>query len=337
MNGIGTGRPGFPRAWAVVALAALVTPAGSGCKMGTAGTKPSWWAFGGTPSSEAEKLAAAPSFSGGVEKPSATAKPYPTTSTPGSYVLDDATKGAAPAVAAATTTPAAVTYGATPPPTRPDPVALATSPAAADASTPPLGSITPQVGPYAGLPAEPPTATAANSELPPLQAIAGDQRLTTPAFGATAQPEAGFAPPAASTPAPQRVADARGSNAWPAPPTAGGRYDANAPSRFGSAAAIDQPLPPPAAASVLPAALDPLPPAAVPSPAAPSSFPSPPAAVPAPAAPGGPVRRRADPDYRPGGTSSYRPSRAILAGDPPPAEPGAVRTVGFETPAGGTP
>jgi hypothetical protein len=336
MNGIGTGRPGFPRAWAVVALAALVTPAGSGCKMGTAGTKPSWWAFGGTPSSEAEKLAAAPSFSGGVDKPSASAKPYPTTSTPGSYVLDDATKGTAPAVAAATTTPAAVTYGATPPPTRPDPVALATSPAVADTSTPPLGSITPQVGPYAGLPAEPPTATAANSELPPLQAIAGDQRLTTPAFGATAQPEVGFAPPAASTPAPQRVADARGSSAWPAPPTAGGRYDGNAPSRFGSAA-VDQPLPPPAAASVLPAALDPLPPAAVPSPAAPSSFPSPPAAVPAPAAPGGPVRRRADPDYRPGGTSSYRPSRAILAGDPPPAEPGAVRTVGFETPAGGTP
>jgi hypothetical protein len=64
---------------------------------------------------------------------------------------------------------------------------------------------------------------------------------------------------------------------------------------------------------------------------------TPPAAV--PAAPGllqpsaQPVRRP-DPVYRPGGTSSYRPSRTILADEstPPPA---AVRTASFEeSPAG---
>lgn len=340
MNGIGTGRPNFPRQRGAIALVVLVLAFAGGCKMGTAGTKPSWWAFGSTPNSSGEKLAAAPSFTGSVPKPSTIANPYPTTSTPNSYVLDGATKDGGPAVAAATATPAAVTYGATPPPTRPDPVALATSPApgaaaGADASATPLTSITPQVGPYAGLPAEPPTATAANVELPPLQAIAGEQQPAVSAFGAGSQPGAGFAAPAPATPEPQRVADARGSNAWPAPPAGGSRYDVNAPSRFGSPAAIDQPLLPPASASALPAALDPLPPAATPA-AAPSGFQPPPAAVPAPTAPGSPVKRT-DPVYRPGGTSSYQPSRAILAEDAPGGEVGAVRPVGFETPAGETP
>jgi hypothetical protein len=129
------------------------------------------------------------------------------------------------------------------------------------------------------------------------------------------------------------VADVRGSSAWPEPPAGGGgRYDANASSRFGTGAAVDQSLTALPAANALPAALDPLPPAASPA-AAPVGFPSSPAAVPAPSTPGeGPVRRP-DPGYRPGGTSSYRPSRAILAGDPPAGESGGVRTVGFETPA----
>lgn len=335
MNGTGTGRPNFSRHWGAIALMALTPAFAGGCKMGTAGTKPSWWGFGSTPNSSADKLAAAPSFTGGVEKPSASEKPYPTTSTPNSYALDGAPTDGGPVVAAATATPAAVTYGATPSQDRPDPVAFATSPASgaaarADASAPPLTSITPQVGPYAGLPAEPPTATAANAELPPLQAIAGERQPAVPAFGAGSQP-AGFATPAPTTPEPQRMADARGSSAWPAPPAGGSRYDGTAPSRFGSPAASDQPPAPPASAAALPAALDPLPPAA-----APSGFQPPPAVVPAPTAPGSPVRR-ADPVYRPGGTSSYRPSRAILAGDAPGGEPGGVRPVGFETPAGETP
>jgi hypothetical protein len=41
--------------------------------------------------------------------------------------------------------------------------------------------------------------------------------------------------------------------------------------------------------------------------------------------------RRPDPVYRPGGTSSYRPSRTILAGDDG-AEPGAIQPVSFEMP-----
>jgi hypothetical protein len=138
------------------------------------------------------------------------------------------------------------------------------------------------------------------------------------------------------------VADARGSAAWPgqqAGVSAGGRYDAGSSSRFGGGSAIDQPLPPPAAASVLPAALEPLPAAATPAGAVPSGgFPAPPAAAPpaAPVSPAAPLRR-ADPVYRPGGTSSYRPSRAILAAEPPPTTPGAVRPVGFEAPAADLP
>ena len=326
----GTDRPGFSPAWAVVALATIVPAAAGGCKMGTAGTKPSWWSFGGAPGSEAEKLAAAPSFSGGIEKPSATNNPYPTTNTPNSYVLDDATKAGAPALAAA---PAAVTYGATPPPTRPDPVSLATGPAAGATpgavSTPPLSAITPQVGPYAGLPSEPPAVSAANAELPPLQSVADG----------AAPAAAGFAAPAAASTPPQRVADARGATGWPDAPAVGGRYAGATSSAFGSGAALDQPQSPPSAAA-LPTPLDPLPPAAAPA-AAPSGF-APPAALPAPAAapaatsPGGPLRRP-DRNYRPGGTSSYRPSKAILAGDGPAADPGSVQPVGFETPAGQAP
>jgi hypothetical protein len=47
-----------------------------------------------------------------------------------------------------------------------------------------------------------------------------------------------------------------------------------------------------------------------------------------PAAPSTPTRRP-DPGYRPGGTSSYRPSRTILADDAP-ADSSPVRQVSFE-------
>jgi hypothetical protein len=42
--------------------------------------------------------------------------------------------------------------------------------------------------------------------------------------------------------------------------------------------------------------------------------------------------RRPDSGWRPGGTSSYRPSGAILADDAPPAA-GGVRTAAFDEPA----
>ena len=43
------------------------------------------------------------------------------------------------------------------------------------------------------------------------------------------------------------------------------------------------------------------------------------------------VTRRPDPGYRPGGTSSYRPNRAILADDD--AAGGPIQPVAFELPA----
>lgn len=315
-------------AWSAAALVVggLLVAGGTGCKTGTAGMKPSWWTFGGGPQQEASKLAAAPSFNGGTEKPSASAKPYPTTTTPNGYVLNG---GSPSAGAVATAEPAAatapVTYGVTPPPAKADPVAVATAPSApASAPTPgSLSTISPQVGPYAALPSEPP---AAPNDLP--------------------QP--------ATPPGMQRLADARGSASWPAeqpaPVTAGSRYDTAAGSRFGvGGSASDQPLLPPAAAAftaaAMPAALEPLP-AAPPSAAAPlavppsvpasvptSGFPPPPAAGLPSAAPASmPPPRRPDPVYRPGGTSSYRPNRAILTAEPPEAQAGDVRTVGFDAP-----
>ena len=55
-----------------------------------------------------------------------------------------------------------------------------------------------------------------------------------------------------------------------------------------------------------------------------------PAAAPSSLAPPTPTRRP-DPGYRPGGTSTYRPSRTLLAGDSG-AEPAAIQPVSFEMP-----
>ena len=335
------------------AIGVLIVVGATGCKMGTAGTKPSWWSFGGGSKEDAAKLAAAPSFNGGTEKPSASAKPYPTTTTPNGYVLNGSAPPAAGTVAGESVAAAApVTYGVTPPPAKADPVAVATAPASAPASPQAQGSlasISPQVGPYAALPSEPP---AAQSQLPPLQPIA----TAAPAMSDASGYGYGAPPPTAAPVTPpgmQRVADARGAAGWPAQqsvsdsPSAGSRYESVTGSRFGGGgSAIDQPFPPPAAASPLPAgampaALEPLP-AAPPAAAAPlapplspppSAFPSPPVGVPPAVPASAPPTRRPDPGYRPGGTSSYRPSRAILAADSLEAEPGGIRTVGFEAPA----
>lgn len=335
----------------VAAIGVLLVAGATGCKTGTAGMKPSWWTFGGGSQDEAAKLAAAPSFNGSTEKPSASAKPYPTTTTPNGYVLG----GSAPAAGAVAGDPVAaaapITYGVTPPPAKADPVAVATAPGTAPTTSPTggsLASISPQVGPYAALPTETP---AAPSNLPPLQPIAAAAPTVPESSGFSAPPPAAPVTP----PDMQRVADARGAAGWPAQQTAsasgGSRYDSVTGSRFGGGgSAIDQPLAPPAAAAAFPAAampavLEPLP-AAPPSAAAPLAlplspppsaptmgFPSPPAATPASA----PPARRPDPGYRPGGTSSYRPNRAILAADPLESEPGDVRTVGFEAPAAAGP
>ena len=111
MNAVRTVRRSLGHGAVMLAVALAAT---SGCKSGSWGAKPSWWTLGGTGGTDPAKLAAAPSFSDDVTKPSATAKPYPTTSTPDGYVLANATTDAAAGPAA--TSPAPITYGSTPPP-----------------------------------------------------------------------------------------------------------------------------------------------------------------------------------------------------------------------------
>lgn len=319
-------------------LACLVVSA-VGCRTGSWTTKPSWMTFG-QKTTDPDRLSSAPAFAGDVPKPSATAKPYPTTSTPEAYSLPDAGAQAATAPGGV---PAAVTYGSTPPPAElakaaPPPQAATTAPIAA------------QVGPYAASAgALPPETTAAASNpasgwTSAAPAAAGPPLVPTdpsPATVSTAPPPwatasaameppaspaapASVSPPASPAP-PQRFADARASSpAWtPAPldPSAtAGRYAGSGTSRFSTgemttAAASMLPAPPPAPAT-LPAPPTELQPTVPPM--------SPPAAAPA-----APVRRP-DPGYRPGGTSSYQPARSSLAGEPA----SAVQPAGFEADSG---
>ena len=336
------------RAAGLVVLAALAT----GCKSGSWGAKPSWWSFGGTPSASA--LTAAPSFDKdkGITKPSEAAKPYPTTNTPEGYALSDATKTdpSAPAeTQAAAVAPTAVTYGASPPP-----AAAPAAPAAAPAAVAQT-SVGPQVGPYASLQPQSPTPPPPAAIDPAGAATAG--MAAAPAFGDAAPPTAQV--PAARPPA-ARYADASGGQAWPpaaapaapaapvaaAAPAGDGRYGVSTGSRFGGGPADFAP-PPAGPAPTAPLEAPAVPPPAAPpiTPAAPAIAPAalvpavtPPAAVPPSAAPGAvlpgaitPPTRRADPGYRPGGTSSYRPSKTILAGEEP-AAPG-VLPASFEAPA----
>lgn len=107
------------------------------------------------------------------------------------------------------------------------------------------------------------------------------------------------------------------------PPT---RYASAPGSRFGGSslgggvppAPVAEPLPPsmPAAAQQ---------PVAPPMPVAPPL----PGAPPLPTPPANAPPRRPDPGYRPGGTSSYRPTRAILV-DTAPADSTPVRPASFE-------
>jgi len=307
-------------------LVVLLAVAAVGCKSGSSWTaKPSWWTFGGSGEDPA-KLAAAPPATTDATKPSATAKPYPTTTTPEGYVMENAQRAAQTQVAASTsqapTTPAseptAVTYGSKPPAAaRPSPPSQM---AAAGAGAGNLSGIAPQVGPYGAPPGSAPLEQTLPSSIPG-SSVAGAPAET-----------AGF-----------RVADARGAESWAAapaaaPPTSGdSRYAASPGSRFSGAPA--SPMTPPAsfAPATAPAAavpaITPAAPAAVSTPGSIEPLTAPavgPTAAPSSLAPPTPTRR-ADPGYRPGGTSSYRPSRTILAGDAG-AEPGAIQPVSFEMP-----
>ncbi len=301
-----------------LALALALTAVG--CKSGSSWTaKPSWWSLGGT---DPAKLA---SDSDDVAKPSTTAKPYPTTSTPEGYVLDKANGSGVAQVAATsptTSVPSAVTYGSTPSPSV-APVSPATTAAAAPATTAGgLAGIAPQVGPYGN---------AASGPTPPTDTLPAASPSGAFAGMAASAATAGYgAAPAESSPV--RVADARGSDAWasaaPAPASGGSdtRYGSATGSRFSSVPVT----PPPPTTDPL-AGLPPMQPAE-PGPAmAPAAMPAiGPAATPSSLAPPTPTRRP-DPGYRPGGTSTYRPSRTILAGDEPE---GSIQPVSYEAPAG---
>ncbi len=80
--------------WAAAALCLILVA--TGCKSGASFSKPSsWWAGGG--SNDPSQLAAAPPFEEGatadgtVARPSSMASPYPTTTTPQGYAINDAT------------------------------------------------------------------------------------------------------------------------------------------------------------------------------------------------------------------------------------------------------
>lgn len=316
---------GLPRR---ACCAAVVLAAGfaCGCKTGTWGAKPSWWTFGG--GQDPAKLASAPAYEGGIPKPSATAKPYPTTTTPDGYVLGEQQRSRQTAAGTVPPTldPTAITYGA-------KPATPAAAPAVAGASPqpaqPPASAA--QVGRYESMPGESPQ--------PPLAAL--PQPASQPAaFAPNSQPMPpaggqGFASAPATSPA-ARVADARATDNWPATSApADSRYGAASGSRFSGASLAPPPAdipaaqtiaPPPRMSTQPPAAPPAQTPAAVPAPL--DSTPvAPPSSEPLPAAPGS---RRPDPGYRPGGTSSYRPSRAILAGEAAAGDAG-VQPASFQT------
>jgi hypothetical protein len=331
-------------------MAAAATSAG--CRSGASATSaPSWWSFGGK-GGDAEKLSAAPPFEGSIKKPSEAAMPYPTTTTPNGYAVADAAGApalagtAAPALPPAE--PAAITYGSQPSPS----ATVASAPTAVTA--PP--AITPQVGPYAPLAgAAPQTAVPASAAIAsaPAAAPAAQPWAAPPASSGSFPATAGYEPTAAASPpdpsglaAPSAASPASPAPVEPASPAS--RYASVPGSRFGGTSFSS----PPASAPLEPAA--PLSPPASPSPPPPPMATSLPAAPPLPAAsplasppvlPGAPPLpspqaspppRRPDPGYRPGGTTSYRPTRAILV-ESAPAAASAVRTAAFETPAPAAP
>jgi hypothetical protein len=285
----------------VIAVAASV--ASAGCRTSSWSAPSSWSMFGGQPKTENSLAATAAPPPGDITKPSATAQPYPTTSTPQSYSLTGATD--IPGTPAAADV-GPVVYGSTPPPSAPAAVAAAgRSPDPAPPDTP-LAAIAPQVGPYASSgggaanawAAPPPVATPESSPYPALPPGA----------------------PSAGSP-PARLAENTPATSWSAAAESAvaeagtsSRYSAGA-SRFSSPAAA------PAGTATDSAAFQPLfgAPAAAPPPPPASTFdqavppPAPPAAMPS-MLPAAAPQRRPDPGYRPGGTSSYRPQPDVMTG-----------------------
>ncbi|MSR27572.1 MAG: hypothetical protein EXS06_11255 [Planctomycetaceae bacterium] len=343
----------------------LASLAGGGCRSGVRSmSAPKWPSFGASKPKGIDDtaLTAAPKIDAPTTKPSAAATPYPTTSTPAGYVVNEAspTAGvAAVGIQTPATDPATVTYGVAPPPQL---AAAAVDPRSAPTpENAPPQSISPQVGPYATLPTPPPPAeTPAVPGLPP-SSLPLEPVPPPPAQVAGTPPGGGYplAPPAtpSSFPStagyePSRVADARGSLA--AEPAAPGYAAAGA-----AAASTLSPINPPESGTQAryasdrsrfgdpgadPALTAPVGafPASPPADAGWSGSAGLPAAAPAAAPPPGPFPaanpdgltsppvRRPDPVFRPGGTSSYRPAEQIFV-DEQPVAPSAVRTASYET------
>ena len=332
----------------------------AGCKGSSSFSAPSWSMFGGSNSADAAKLTAAPPFKNKLEKPSESATPYPTTTTPSSYAVTDSVKSSATgqptvstsAVAAIGVEQTSVTYGSTPVPPKQSP---------ADTNGPTGSAIAPQVGPYAALPQESPSA---EDKFPPMQAavpapafpgsrsavrLENSSPSTTPlnSFGGAsgAGEKAGGAFPATAgyEPVPNRVADSRGAASFTQTPSVSGAADP-APesvpsnSRYSSAGSRfadgqSNPIAPQNSAAF--PAVNPATPV-LQTPVAPTeAIPAAQGIAPPVFSPVAPPVRRPDPGYRPGGTSSYRPSRAILVDDSQ-ASPSAVRTAGYQVPVPNT-
>lgn len=249
MHEVSVSRPAPPKPSrpliAVVMAAAVI--AVTGCQ--TASWKPpSSWSMFGSSSKATGGLTDAPEYGQGPTKPSATASPYPTTSTPEAYVVSDGgtpTRGPGLAAAAAaspsppTVAPGgSVVYGSTPPAA---PAALSqerfASLPSGSASSPPAGAYGAQVGPYAPAAqadpaaASPGQATASYADAPP--SSAGSDRfgvavdpLPGGRGGADATPSR-FEPEPSRDPASRLVADrtpavSDPANATPAASAAGG-------------------------------------------------------------------------------------------------------------------
>jgi hypothetical protein len=322
-------------------IAAFVCVATPGCRT-SSWTPPSSWSMFGSPPKNSEKLAASAPAAGEITKPSATAQPYPTTSTPEGYSLAAGagpTAGQSAAPPAMPAEPGPIVYGSRPVPSS---VAAAgpTDPYASVA--PPMSSIAPQVGPYATSGSEPPPGISAGSlpatpeampyasppaarlaENPPSLAGSPAAPSAAPPAGPAAGPpaiawegasadaataESRYASGGSRFSSPFQGASPAGqtpASAWPAPPAAG---SPPTPPPTSETAPGFQPLlaPPPAA---VPGGTGPW--GAVPGGGPPSLPPALPVSAPA-ASPA--TQRRPDPGYRPGGTSSYRPGSDMVPG-----------------------
>ncbi|MFM1996513.1 MAG: hypothetical protein RLZZ111_900 [Planctomycetota bacterium] len=367
--------PRVPAFTAVIVCSCVLTSVG--CKTGTSFAKPSWWTLGGG-KADAGTLAAAPPYEGDIKKPSETAKPYPTTSTPNGYVITGSAGATGLAAQGQSPQPTApVVYGSTPPaPALPSASTAALPAAPTGVGGPATGgsSLGPQVGPYATLagdtippPGQPlppigpssmpaaPTAVPTEAPLPglagsafpaavpPSQASSFDPaaaRMADSRFAPAAAPAAPpAAPPAAAPVSPAAISPPAAAALAAEPAVAGGsRYGSSSGSRFAGTAEAGFPSSA-AGSSAFPASYGrpdepPAAPSAAPfsAPPAPAASPAAPSAAPGLLQPSGQPVRRPDSGYRPGGTSSYRPSRSLLADDTP-STADAVRTAAFEEPA----